>query len=100
VFNAYTALDEVGERKKGKALLTRGTFKAFGVLTTDVHTPLSYLTTPIIMFTADQARKPGHKNVLLITTGSVASIKAPLIVKELLKVTVSFGCERDSSCAV
>ncbi|KAH9480364.1 putative thymidylate synthase [Psilocybe cubensis] len=35
-------------------------------------------------FIAEDARRPGHTHVLLITTGSVASIKAPLIVKELL----------------
>ncbi|KDR82457.1 hypothetical protein GALMADRAFT_237785 [Galerina marginata CBS 339.88] len=35
-------------------------------------------------FVAETARRPGHTHVLLITTGSVASIKAPLIVKELL----------------
>ncbi|KAJ7600940.1 flavoprotein [Mycena floridula] len=37
------------------------------------------------MFYSDQQRIPGHTHVLLITTGSVASIKASLIVKELLK---------------
>ncbi|KAF5315431.1 hypothetical protein D9619_007283 [Psilocybe cf. subviscida] len=35
-------------------------------------------------FVADAERRAGHTHVLLITTGSVASIKAPLIVKELL----------------
>ncbi|RDB18098.1 putative thymidylate synthase [Hypsizygus marmoreus] len=35
-------------------------------------------------FIADNERKPGYVHILLITTGSVASIKAPLIVKELL----------------
>ncbi|KAF8964232.1 flavoprotein [Flammula alnicola] len=35
-------------------------------------------------FVAELARRPDHRHVLLITTGSVASIKAPLIVKELL----------------
>ncbi|KAF8879076.1 flavoprotein [Gymnopilus junonius] len=35
-------------------------------------------------FVAEDARRPGHTHVVLITTGSVASIKAPLIVKELL----------------
>lgn len=35
-------------------------------------------------FTAASERKPNHTHVLLITTGSVASIKAPLIVAELL----------------
>ncbi|TFK73632.1 flavo protein [Pluteus cervinus] len=35
-------------------------------------------------FTAESERIEGHTHVLLITTGSVASIKAPLIVKELL----------------
>ncbi|KAI9435536.1 flavoprotein [Lactarius indigo] len=36
-------------------------------------------------FTAAENRLEGHTHVLLITTGSVASIKAPLIVGELLK---------------
>ncbi|KAF4612557.1 hypothetical protein D9613_012735 [Agrocybe pediades] len=35
-------------------------------------------------FTAADVRVPGHTHVLLITTGSVASIKAPLTVKELM----------------
>ncbi|KAG6828169.1 hypothetical protein H0H92_008937 [Tricholoma furcatifolium] len=35
-------------------------------------------------FIAEQNRQPGFVHVLLITTGSVASIKAPLIVKALL----------------
>jgi hypothetical protein len=37
-------------------------------------------------FIAENERSVGHTHVLLITTGSVASIKAPLIVSELLKV--------------
>ncbi|KIK98774.1 hypothetical protein PAXRUDRAFT_823497 [Paxillus rubicundulus Ve08.2h10] len=36
-------------------------------------------------FVAELERSPHHTHVLLITTGSVASIKAPLIVQELLK---------------
>ncbi|KIJ62561.1 hypothetical protein HYDPIDRAFT_93825 [Hydnomerulius pinastri MD-312] len=36
-------------------------------------------------FIAETERRPDHTHVLLITTGSVASIKAPLIIKELLK---------------
>ncbi|KAN0142159.1 flavoprotein [Lactarius tabidus] len=36
-------------------------------------------------FIAAENRREGHTHVLLITTGSVASIKAPLIVGELLK---------------
>ncbi|KAH9891851.1 flavoprotein [Cubamyces lactineus] len=35
-------------------------------------------------FVAEEERTPGCTHVLLITTGSVASIKAPLIVAELL----------------
>ncbi|EIW59354.1 flavo protein [Trametes versicolor FP-101664 SS1] len=35
-------------------------------------------------FVAEDERTPGNTHVLLITTGSVASIKAPLIVAELL----------------
>ncbi|KAF8443121.1 flavoprotein [Boletus edulis BED1] len=36
-------------------------------------------------FIAELERTPDHTHVLLITTGSVASIKAPLIVQELLR---------------
>jgi len=36
-------------------------------------------------FTAEESKCKGHAHVLLITTGSVASIKAPLMVEELLK---------------
>ncbi|KAL4259576.1 Flavin prenyltransferase-like protein [Pleurotus pulmonarius] len=44
-------------------------------------------------FVAEKEREEGFTHVLLITTGSVASVKAPLIVRELLnykrvKVTV------------
>jgi len=35
-------------------------------------------------FVAETARKQGYTHVLLITTGSVASVKVPLIVSELL----------------
>lgn len=38
-------------------------------------------------FTAAANKREGHTHVLLITTGSVASVKAPLIVDELLKVS-------------
>ncbi|KAF8120594.1 flavoprotein [Boletus edulis] len=37
------------------------------------------------LFIAELERTPDHTHVLLITTGSVASIKAPLIVQELLR---------------
>jgi phosphopantothenoylcysteine synthetase/decarboxylase len=37
-------------------------------------------------FEAAAHKKIGYFHVLLITTGSVASIKAPSIVRELLKV--------------
>ncbi|KAH7927788.1 flavoprotein [Leucogyrophana mollusca] len=36
-------------------------------------------------FVAENERLPDHNHILLITTGSVASIKAPLIVSELLQ---------------
>ncbi|KAI9455407.1 flavoprotein [Russula earlei] len=36
-------------------------------------------------FTAAANRREGYTHVLLITTGSVASVKAPLIVEDLLK---------------
>ncbi|TRM63838.1 flavo protein [Schizophyllum amplum] len=36
-------------------------------------------------FVAQQEREDGFTHVLLITTGSVASVKAPLIVKQLLQ---------------
>jgi len=42
-------------------------------------------------FVADAERKEGFTHVLLITTGSVASVKAPLIVSELLSVRISFN---------
>ncbi|KAI5114796.1 hypothetical protein M0805_002257, partial [Coniferiporia weirii] len=38
-----------------------------------------------VHFKASSARVPGCIHVVLITTGSVASVKAPLIVQELLK---------------
>ena len=38
-------------------------------------------------FVAESERLEGHTHVLLITTGSVASVKAPLIVSELLRVS-------------
>jgi hypothetical protein len=38
------------------------------------------------MFIASENRKAGKVNVLLISSGSVASIKIPLIAGELLKV--------------
>lgn len=37
-------------------------------------------------FTAADNRSPNHLHIVLIATGSVASIKIPLIVEELLKV--------------
>lgn len=52
-------------------------------------TPLDYKTNQKPMFIAEAERKPGFVHVLLITTGSVASVKAPLIVKDLH--TVSFA---------
>ncbi|PBK74985.1 flavo protein, partial [Armillaria solidipes] len=39
----------------------------------------------IMMFVAQDHRVDGCVHILLITTGSVASVKAPIIVKELLK---------------
>jgi hypothetical protein len=39
-------------------------------------------------FVANTARRADHTHVLLVTTGSVASIKAPLIVRELLSVSM------------
>ena len=38
------------------------------------------------LFTAESSRREGFTHVLLMTTGSVASVKAPLIVQELLTV--------------
>lgn len=38
------------------------------------------------LFVAENERKQGFTHVVLILTGSVASIKAPLIVSELLTV--------------
>lgn len=37
-------------------------------------------------FVASEERSPGCTHVLLILSGSVASIKAPLIVSELMSV--------------
>ncbi|KAF8322586.1 flavoprotein [Clavulina sp. PMI_390] len=45
----------------------------------------STATTPPRVFQAESNRVAGNLHVLLVTTGSVASIKAPLIVPELLK---------------
>ncbi len=42
-------------------------------------------------FVAETERKEGYTHVVLITTGSVASIKAPLIVAELLTVSAMTG---------
>lgn len=39
-------------------------------------------------FVAESEREEGFTHVLLITTGSVASVKAPLIVEELLLVRI------------
>jgi phosphopantothenoylcysteine decarboxylase len=46
------------------------------------------------LFVAEKERTPGHIHVLLITTGSVASIKAPLIISELLSVRPPAICSR------
>ena len=40
----------------------------------------------MVSFVSENERKEGYTHVVLILTGSVASIKAPLIVSELLKV--------------
>ena len=51
-------------------------------------------------FVAESERLEGHTHVLLITTGSVASVKAPLIVSELLRVSnypiESYGSSKDA----
>jgi phosphopantothenoylcysteine decarboxylase len=47
-------------------------------------------------FVAEKERTEGHTHVLLITTGSVASIKAPLIVSELLKVCMLYNSDHQS----
>lgn len=41
------------------------------------------------LFTAADSRVPGATHVLLLTTGSVASIKAPLIAAALLEVSAA-----------
>ncbi|KZV59486.1 flavo protein [Peniophora sp. CONT] len=41
-------------------------------------------SSPKRLFTAQSTRREGFTHVLLMTTGSVASVKAPLIVEELL----------------
>jgi len=45
-------------------------------------------------FVADKNRAEGSVHVLLIATGSVASIKVPLIVQELHSVSLLARCER------
>jgi phosphopantothenoylcysteine decarboxylase len=50
-------------------------------------------------FTAAANRREGHTHVLLITTGSVASIKAPLIVEEFLKVPYH-ACPLSPMCSL
>jgi hypothetical protein len=40
----------------------------------------------LTMFVASEHTRPGKVNVLLISSGSVASIKIPLIVEALLEV--------------
>lgn len=55
----------------------------YGRSTTD---PIAAACRMIMMFVAQDHRVDGYVHILLITTGSVASVKAPLIVKELLKV--------------
>jgi len=47
----------------------------------------------MIKFTAAANKREGHTHILLITTGSIASVKAPLIVEELLKVSTVYGHE-------
>lgn len=42
------------------------------------------------IFVAEKERTAGYTHVLLVTTGSVASIKASLIVSELLSVCVTY----------
>ena len=44
-------------------------------------------------FVAESERTEGFTHVVLITTGSVASVKAPLIVSELLAVRTSSHVE-------
>jgi hypothetical protein len=46
-------------------------------------------------FTAERERAENHTHVLVITTGSVASIKAPLIVAELLTVRQAVGPDQN-----
>jgi hypothetical protein len=46
------------------------------------------------MFLASEHTRPGKVNILLISSGSVASIKIPLIVEALLEVR-SFRTTRD-----
>lgn len=44
------------------------------------------MSSPRGPFIAEEERSEGYTHVLLITTGSVASVKAPLIVQSLLQV--------------
>lgn len=50
------------------------------------HHPQNKTCSMAQQFTAAESRVPRSVHVLLITTGSVASIKAPLIVGKLLEV--------------
>lgn len=56
------------------------------------NTPGNLNSHSMTVFIAEAERKPGFVHVLLITTGSVASVKAPLIVEELLSVGLHFSC--------
>ena len=48
-----------------------------------------------IAFVSDKERKEGFTHVVLILTGSVASIKAPLIVSELSAVSIQSICAQE-----
>jgi hypothetical protein len=64
----------------------------FDLQTSNQPRPIIRRTTT--MFIASEHNRPGKVNILLISSGSVASIKIPLIVKALLEVR-SFQTTRD-----
>lgn len=62
---------------------------------TRYHHP--HLMSTATQFTAADSRVPGATHVLLLTTGSVASIKAPLIAAALLEVSPAQGTSARSA---
>lgn len=68
-------------------LLNTSTLDLSNAANSSLETTISCTQRMSRKFVAEDERTPGNTHVLLITTGSVASIKAPLIVAELLAVS-------------